>query len=190
MICYREFRRYCTVWFLLLLSTSCSQLPDCRPSRGIVQVPSVSACKSFVKLLEDPQYCNLDQAQDCCVVLDATVSSQCHCWQGFSSATIGLITLLQKHCAEQYPKDVLPSLNIKVFIGVLTSSAHAEQRHAGTYFVSLKLQAWHFCHAPDQRNLTSTLIVLQSAVPGPLKHKVIASHSSLQFRKMRPSLTS
>ncbi|KAL0024195.1 hypothetical protein WJX77_006452 [Trebouxia sp. C0004] len=48
----------------------------------------------------------------------------------FSSETLGLISLLQDHCADQYPKDSLPSLDIKVFIGVLTGSANTEQRHA------------------------------------------------------------
>ena len=131
MVSVKGFSWLCFVCCVLLPCSSCLELPACKPSRGSVQVPAVSACKRFVNLLEDPQYCSLDQGQNCCVVLDATITSQCHCWPGFSSATLGLISLLQEHCADRYPKESLPSLDIKVFIGVLTGSANTEQRHAG-----------------------------------------------------------
>ena len=131
MISVKGFSWSCFVCCVLLPSSSCLQLPACKPSRGSVQVPSVSACQKFVNLLEDPQYCSLDQGHNCCVVLDATITSQCHCWPGFSGATLGLISLLQEHCADKYSKESLLSLDITVFIGVLTGSANAEQRHAG-----------------------------------------------------------
>lgn len=187
MISITGFSWSCFVCCVLLPSSSCLELPACKPSRGSVQVPSVSACKRFVDLLEDPKYCSLDQGQNCCVVLDATITSQCHCWPGFSSATLGLISLLQEHCAEQYPKDPLPSLDIQVFIGVLTGSANTEQRHAGDQRHPTYKSNGHSISATSATDAW-LMWVLQCAKPGLWKPKVTGLCFSLQFHKMRDCL--
>ncbi len=187
MISVKGFSWSYFVCCVLLPSSSCLQLPACKPIRGGVQVPSVSACKKFVNLLEDPQYCSFDQGQNCCVVLDATITSQCHCWPGFSSATLGLISLLHEHCADHYPKGSLPSLDIKVFIGVLTGSANTEQRHTGDRIISpykSNGRSINVISATDAQ-LTS---VLQCAKPGLWRPKVTGLCFSLQFHKMRHCL--
>ena len=96
----------------------------------------VRACQAFVSLLEDQSYCNLDQTQNCCVVLDAAATSRCHCWRGFSKATQILADLLYQHCQTNTTFTTTDSsqstLTLKLFFGVLTSSANFEQRQAGT----------------------------------------------------------
>ena len=122
-------------WFclycVLFLTVTCGQLPTCQQGRKEVAVPSVSACQRFVKLLEDPQYCSLDQLQNCCVVLTAAVTSHCHCWKSLPKASHNLVSVLHKHCEHRRLADISSNVNIKLFIGVLTSAAHAEQRQAG-----------------------------------------------------------
>ena len=136
MIRYRNVTWSYLVCCVLFAPNLCSQLPNCKPVRNTFQVPSVPACRHFVKLLEDPQFCSLDQSQNCCVVLDAAVTNHCHCWQGFSTATVGLIKVLHKHCDENRIRDASQVSDIKVFIGILTGSANAVQRQAGNKCVA------------------------------------------------------
>lgn len=122
-------------WFclcaLLCATLTCSQLSSCPKSRRVLDIPSVPACQQFVKLLENPQYCSLDQSQNCCIVLAAAVASHCHCWQGLPQSSLGLLKLLHRHCGNELVGKASQNLDIKVFIGVLTGAAHAEQRQAG-----------------------------------------------------------
>ena len=150
MICLAKPSVLCVVLCAILVSVTCNTLPTCKPLRGSLYVPA-PACKQFVKLLEDPQFCNLDQAQNCCVLVDAAVTNHCHCWQGFSSATLGLLELLHKHCTEHQQAESTQQSEINVFIGVLTGSANAQQRQAGgkTYmqqqFIDKPIDCLHQC---------------------------------------------
>ena len=116
-------------------AATCKQLPTCRPSRRAAGIPSVPACRQFVKLLEDPQYCSLDQTQNCCVVLSAALANHCQCWKDLSAFSLDLLKLLFQHCGHEQSKAAPQALDVKVFIGVLTSAAHAEQREAGKHSV-------------------------------------------------------
>ncbi len=191
MICCSRSSLSCLVCCVVLAEVACSQLPACQPFRNTFQVPSVPACRQFVQLLEDPQYCSLDQGQNCCVVLDAAVASQCHCWQGFSSATVGLISLLRRHCDEQHPKEGVPSLNVKVFIGVLTGSANREQRQAGGEYAA---QYGSRCAHPPVGAFVGgdlhpvSMAALQCGKPGQAKLRVTELPFSLQFPAMRHCL--
>lgn len=129
MIHYISHSWFC-LYLILVLTATCSQLPTCQQGRKEA-IPSVSACQRFIKLLEDPQYCSLDLVQNCCVVLAAAVTNHCHCWKSLPKASHNLVSALHKHCEDRRLIDTSTSLDIKVFIGVLTSAAHAEQRQAG-----------------------------------------------------------
>ena len=131
MVCLRGHSLLLFVAFAGIARITCSsELPLCTSTQAAHSVP-IPACKQFVKLLEDPQYCSGDQGRNCCIVLDAALINHCHCWQGFSSATQGLFTLLQQHCNQQHQQELPQTSEIKVFIGVLTGSSHAQQRQAG-----------------------------------------------------------
>ena len=136
-------------WFCLCLNlfvaVTCSQLPGCQKGRKQVSLPSVSACQRFIRLLEDPQYCNIDQSKDCCVVLAAALTNHCHCWKGLPKATYDLVNLLYQHCGHWHLADKIQSSDFKVFIGVLTGAAHAEQRQAGDESFSQCLTTFVCC---------------------------------------------
>ena len=132
MLRFRSFRWFPLVCCLLLTETGSSRLPACKLSPNNIEDLSVLACQNFVKLLENPEFCNLDHGQDRLVLLHARVPKQGYCWEGFSPATIGLIRLLHKHCEGHHPREAkLTSSNIRVFVGVLTASANVLQRQAG-----------------------------------------------------------
>lgn len=117
--------------FALFVVVSSDQLPSCQQARKQISLPSVSACHRFFKLLEDPQYCSLDQSQNCCVVLAAAVTNHCHCWKLLPKATYDLVNVLHQHCGRRLLTDSSQQLDVKLFIGVLTSANHAAQRQAG-----------------------------------------------------------
>ena len=118
-------------WCVLLAAVSCRQLPSCRQGRKDIPLISVSACQRFIRLLEDRQFCSLNQSQNCCVVLAAALTNHCHCWESLPKATHDLVNLLYQHCGHQHLTDTSQQVDIKVFIGVLTGADHAVQRQAG-----------------------------------------------------------
>ena len=120
--------RFC---FVLFVAVSSDQLPSCQQGRRQISLPSVSVCHRFIKLLEDPQYCSLDQSQNCCVVLAAAVTNHCHCWKHLPKATYDLVNVLHQHCGRQHSTDNSQQLDVNLFIGVLTSANHAARRQAG-----------------------------------------------------------
>ena len=119
------------LYFVLFLTVTCSKLPTCQQGRKEVAIPSVPACQRFIKLLEDPQYCSLDHLPNCCVVLAAAVTNHCHCRKSLSGASHNLVSTLHKHCEQWHLTHTSTESDLKLFIGVLTSAAHAEQRQAG-----------------------------------------------------------
>ena len=131
--------------FVLFVAVSSNQLPSCQQGRKQISLPSVSACHRFIRLLEDPQYCSLDQSQNCCVVLAAAVSNHCHCWKQLPKATYDLVNLLHQHCGRQHLTDNSQQLDIKVFIGVLTGANHAAQRQAGDVSYSYLMTYTRHC---------------------------------------------
>ena len=125
--------RWFFFWFVLLVEVTCSQLPSCQQGRKEISLPSVSACQRFVRLLEDQQFCSLDQSQNCCVVLAAAVANHCHCWKRLPKTTYDLVHLLHQHCEHRQLTDTPQQVDVKVFIGVLTGADHAAQRQAGDF---------------------------------------------------------
>lgn len=119
------------LYFVLVFTATCSQLPTCQQGRKEAAILSVLACQRFIKLLEDPQFCSLDQSQNCCVVLAAAVTNHCHCWKSLPKASHNLVSMLHKHCEHRRVTHTSADSPLKVFIGVLTSAAHTEQRQAG-----------------------------------------------------------
>lgn len=109
----------------------------CLPEENKPLVSHVPACKNFVSLLEDQSYCSLEQLQNCCSVLSAATAARCHCLQELTTSTAALFEILQQHCSSNNSTNTLSSkttdsnLNLKVYFGVLTSSANFQQRQAG-----------------------------------------------------------
>ena len=168
---------------LLCATVTSSQLPRCTKTRRAFDIPSVPACQQFVKLLENPHYCSLDQSQNCCVVLAAAVANHCHCWKGLSTTSLDLLKLLHQHCGDEPTEKASQNLDIKVFIGVLTGAAHAEQRQAG------EKTLLHLLLCMGTGIIYVAWWLLQCGRLGAKEHRGTALPFSLQPLTMKPCLT-